>query len=116
MKESFARHSITLEPAEKTTSDFFLELLPMINSGLCRMVQNDRLINQLLSLERRTSRTGKDNVGHPQGGNFHDDLATSVAISLVSAKSRMPMVISDEMLRKAMQPTIYSLAARAGIR
>ena len=114
VKEAFARHGITLEPAEKTTSDFFLELLPAINSGLCRMVQNDRLISELLSLERRTSRTGKDNVGHPQGANFHDDLATSASIALVSAKAKRPMVITPEMLRQAAMPSGSALSPSLG--
>ena len=38
---------------------------------------------QLLTLERKTARGGRDSIDHPQGPSFHDDLINSVAGSLV---------------------------------
>ena len=59
--EAFAREGIKLDPAERTKSEFYGELLPAINSGKCRLLDHEHLINQLCILERRTGRgTGRD--------------------------------------------------------
>jgi hypothetical protein len=100
--ESFQRNGIRLEPAERTKSEFYVELLPMINSGLCRLLdtERDRLLTQFASLERRVGRgTGRDSIDHPPGG--HDDLANAAAGALVSAKQRPPWVITPYMLELA---------------
>jgi hypothetical protein len=41
------------------------------------LLDNKQLQSELVSLERRTSRAGKDSIDHPPGG--HDDLANAVA-------------------------------------
>ena len=58
-------------------TDLFRDLLPLLNSGRIVLPRNDRLINQLTGLERRTARSGKDLIDHGPGG--HDDLANAVA-------------------------------------
>ena len=45
---------------------------------------DDRLVNQLIGLERRTARGGRDSIDHAPGG--HDDRANVVA-GLVSTKA-----------------------------
>jgi hypothetical protein len=100
--EAFQRNGIRLEPAERTKSEFYVELLPMINSGLCRLLDTDRdrLLTQFASLERRVGRgTGRDSIDHPPGG--HDDLANAAAGALVCAKQRPPWVITPYMLELA---------------
>ena len=49
---------------------------------------------QLTMLERRTARGGKDSIDHPRGG--HDDVANSVAGSLVCAFKEPGVYISDD--------------------
>jgi hypothetical protein len=39
--------------------------------------KHEKLVHQLVGLERRTSRGGRDSIDHAPGG--HDDLANSVA-------------------------------------
>ena len=51
--------------------------LPLLNSGRIVLPKSDRLTNQLVGLERRTSRAGKDSIDHAP--NAHDDLANAVA-------------------------------------
>lgn len=46
---------------EKSKSDLYVDLLPLINSGRIDLLDNRRLINQLFALERRTAR----NIDHP---------------------------------------------------
>ena len=64
-----------------------LDLLPLVNSQRIELLDNPRLISQLISLERRAARSGKDSSDHPPGG--HDDLINSVAglASTLLAKS-----------------------------
>lgn len=57
-------------------SKLFQDLVPVINSARARLLDSDRLIGQLVSLERRTGRGG-DIIDHPPGG--HDDIANAVA-------------------------------------
>jgi hypothetical protein len=57
--------------------------LPLINSKAIDLIENDRLVTQIASLERRTSRGGKDSIDHAPGA--HDDLANAAAGALVTA-------------------------------
>jgi hypothetical protein len=82
-REQFAKQGISYRVAEKTKSEFFLELLPLLTSGRCELLDNPRLITQLVGLERRTARGGRDSVDHSPGA--HDDIANSAAGALVRA-------------------------------
>ena len=81
--EQFNRNGISYEQDELTKSEIYGELLPLLNSCTAALLTNDRLERQLLSLERRTSRGGRDAIDHPRGGR--DDLANAVAGALVLA-------------------------------
>jgi len=88
-REQFAKRGVRYEPAERTASQLYLELLPMINARSCGLLDNRRLIDQLISLERRTAfGTGRDSVGHPP--NTHDDVANAVAGALIAAQVKKP--------------------------
>lgn len=47
------------------------------------LLDNARLISQLIGLERRTARGGRDSIDHASG--MHDDLANAVAGAIVTA-------------------------------
>ena len=64
-------------------SDIYLSLLPLINSEKAELLDVPKLTNQLLNLERRTSRSGKDSIDHGLGG--HDDVVNAAAGALVMA-------------------------------
>ena len=49
----------------------------MINSRRINLLDHRKLINQLLGLERRTARGGRNSIDHAPGG--HDDVANAVA-------------------------------------
>ena len=59
-REQFRKHGVNYEPSEKTKSDLYRDLLPLINSGAVDLLEHDRLVTQLTSLERRTARGGRD--------------------------------------------------------
>ncbi len=89
-QERFAKYGIRYEPADKTKSEIYQEFLPALNSSRVELLDNPRLIAQLVGLERRTSRSGKDSIDHGPGG--HDDLVNSVAGALIlAAKSMVSM-------------------------
>jgi hypothetical protein len=76
-RERLRDHGITYDPADKPKSDLYRDLLPAINSRTVDLLDSDRLLNQLVGLERRTARGGRDSIDHAPGG--HDDLANAVA-------------------------------------
>ena len=76
-REQFRKRNIDYVPAGKPKSDIYLELLPHINSAGVDLLDLPRLTNQLVTLERRTARGGKDSVDHGPGA--HDDVANAVA-------------------------------------
>ena len=79
-RERFSVHGIQYETAEKNRSALYLEMLALINSHRCELLDHPCLISQLCSLERRTGR-GKDSVDHGPGG--HDDVVNAAAGVLV---------------------------------
>jgi hypothetical protein len=76
-REQFRKHGIKYEPAAKSKSDIYRDVLPLINSGKVALLDLPRVTNQLLGLERRTARGGRDSIDHAPGG--HDDVANAVA-------------------------------------
>ena len=82
--DEFKKHDIKYAPSEKPKSGLYLDLLPALNSGCVELPPDDRLVNQLIGLERRTARGGRDSIDHAPGG--HDDRANVIA-GLVSTKA-----------------------------
>jgi hypothetical protein len=75
--EQFRKHGVVYEPSAKPKSDLYRDVLPLLNSRELDLLDNQRLIAQLVGLERHTARSGKDSIDHPPGA--HDDLANCVA-------------------------------------
>jgi hypothetical protein len=75
-REQFQKFAVVCEPAPKTKSDLYVDLLPLINSRRIDLLDHPRLLNQLISLERRTGHA-RDRIDHPP--NQHDDVVNSVA-------------------------------------
>jgi hypothetical protein len=86
-REQFRKHGVSYEPSELSKSDIYRELLPLINSGKVELLDDRRLISQLVQLERRTSRSGKDTIDHAPGAR--DDLANAAAGALLLASKHM---------------------------
>ncbi len=95
--EAFQRGGIRYEAAKQTKSDFYRDALPLLNSGRIVLPKNDRLFNQLVSLERHVARGGHDVIDHPR--DQHDDLANAAMAAAVSAGTFGGY--SLELLRKA---------------
>jgi hypothetical protein len=77
VKEPFRKHGISYEVCKQPKSDLFRDMLPLLNSGHIILPRHDRLIAQIVGLERRVSRAGRDSIDHAPGG--HDDIANAVS-------------------------------------
>lgn len=80
-REAFRKHGLSYEPSKIVKSDLYVNLLPLLNSRRIVLPRNDRLFNQIISLERRAVRGGHDTVDHPVGHGQHDDAANAVALA-----------------------------------
>ena len=93
--EGFSRHGITYTHSERTKSEIYLEALPLLNSGRLELLDDPRLVSQLIRLERRTSRGGRDVVDHPPGS--HDDVANAAAGVLVLVRGAVMDFTASEL-------------------
>ncbi len=85
-REAFKRHGVTYEVATKVRSELYRDTLPLFTSGKLELPPGQRIALQFASLERRTSRSGRDSIDHPPGA--HDDLANAIAGVAVMAGQR----------------------------
>jgi hypothetical protein len=100
VREPFRRYGIEYAVADRPKSDFYRDLLPLLNSGKVELLDNARLVSQLCQLERRVSRAGKDSIDHPPGP-FHDDVGNCVALALVTCVSGAPaFIVTWEMVEQ----------------
>jgi hypothetical protein len=75
--EQFGKHNVHYKPIAEAKSQLYAGLLATINSRRCDLLDNKRLLTQLTTLERRTSRgAGRDVIDHLPNG--HDDVANAV--------------------------------------
>ena len=111
VREPFRSYGLTYELASQPKSDFYRDMLPLINSGKAQLLDHPRLIGQVCGLERRTARSGKDSIDHAP--HAYDDLINAAAGALVLAGvARKPMIISAAVLAMAAMPRGYSLPSR----
>ena len=82
--ETFAKFNILYEQSAAPKSDLYRDLLPVLNSRRAELLDHPKLFNQLVSLERRTGRGGKDSIDHPPGAAYYDDLANACAGVIVT--------------------------------
>ena len=83
--DRFKAHDITYLPAERPKSDLYQSVLPLLNSRRVELLDLPRLKAQFVSLERRTSRAGKDSIDAAQGRP--EDVANAVSGALVLASA-----------------------------
>jgi hypothetical protein len=80
--EYFEAAGIKFVASVHSKSELYAELLPLVNTGVVELLDQPTLKNQLLALQRRSIRGGRDAIDHPRGG--HDDVANVAAGALVS--------------------------------
>jgi hypothetical protein len=100
-KTAFERHGIRYERCTtsqwktginaktkiaKPKATLYAELLPRLHSGELELLDDELLITQLCSLQRRTRSGARDSIDHPPGG--HDDLSNALAGVCDSVQNR----------------------------
>jgi hypothetical protein len=84
--EGFRAHGISYAPSAQDRSTLYLEVLPLLNAGRVRLLDQPELLRELRGLERRRGSAGRDRVDHAPGQ--HDDRANSACGALVLAAGR----------------------------
>lgn len=104
VREQFKKRNVSYVESERTKSDYYKELLPLINTRMVDLLDDRRLVSQLTNLECRTARgTGRDVIDHPR--DLHDDLANALAGAVVVAsQKRGAMIIPPEVLQRSRVP------------
>jgi hypothetical protein len=88
----FRKHGVTYQAAEKVKSELYRELLPAVTARRVELLDHPKVVTQLVGLERRVGRGGRDSIDHAPGA--HDDLANAVAgvVQTVLARVHVPLV------------------------
>jgi hypothetical protein len=73
VRAAFRAEGISYEVSARFKSQIYVEALPLFTRGAVELPDVRTLLVELASLERRTSRAGKDSVDHPRAGR--DDAA-----------------------------------------
>lgn len=90
-REQFQKRGVTYKTSDKVKNEIYRDLLPLINSKRVELPEDEQLGRELLGLERRTGRGGKDSIDHAPGS--HDDLVNSVAGAIVMCSTPAPTFI-----------------------
>lgn len=85
VESAFEKFGITVEKATMNKSDYYLNALPLFNNGSIRLLDQERLKNQLMSLERKIRSGSRDAVDNFHG---HDDLSNCACACLVEAQEK----------------------------
>lgn len=83
VREAFRQQGITYRVADRTRSELYRDLLPLLTSGTVELLESERLVGQLVGLERRALRSGREVIDHGPGA--HDDLANAAAGAIALA-------------------------------
>jgi hypothetical protein len=92
-RERFRIKGINYEVSKRRKSDIYLEFLPILNAGRCDLLDQRRMYNQFLGLERRTARGGHESIDHAPGAM--DDIANVVAGVMVRMLAKRSMLNVD---------------------
>jgi hypothetical protein len=119
-RERFREHGIAYEPAANPKSDLYRDLLPAINSRMVDLLDDARLFAQIVGLERRTARGGRDSIDHAPGA--HDDVANAAAgviAALASSNYELRQALAAqyqlEQVSSGIAPTAASIALIASL-
>jgi len=73
------RHNIQYWASPRNKSELYLRVLPLLLSGRLRLLDNEKLRKQFISLERTLHAGGRETVEEPLRSGSHDDLCNVVS-------------------------------------
>jgi len=83
VRNAFEARGIRVKFSDRSSSELYLDLLPLVTSRAVELLDNRALIGQLANLDRRVRSGGRDLVVHFPGR--HDDVAVAAAGALTLA-------------------------------
>ncbi|MER8709140.1 terminase [Mesorhizobium sp. M1088] len=75
VSDAFRKEGVRYVASERSRSEIYIDSLPQLMGGTMSLLDNVRLVGQISQLERRTTRTGRDNIDHMSGAS--DDLCNA---------------------------------------
>jgi hypothetical protein len=87
-REQFRKRGVNYEPADRSKSELYGDLVAIINSAAVDLLDDSKLTGQLIGLERRSRTGGRDLIDHAPGG--HDDVANACAGAVLMADKAGP--------------------------
>lgn len=81
--QRFRAHGINYVASEKTKNEIYTQALPLLMGRRVELLDNAKLQSQLIGLERKCSRGGRQSIDHPPGG--HDDVSNAACGALALA-------------------------------
>ena len=113
-REQFRKLGIAYNLSEKPKSDLYRDTLPLLNSGKLELLDLKTLTTQLVGLERRTARGGRDSIDHGPGGR-DDVVNAAMGALLLATTGRAPMRISAAAIENmGMSSSLYEMQRRFG--
>lgn len=109
-RSRFRANGISYAVSDRVKSEIYSEGLPLLTSERIELLDNKRLRVQLMGLDRKAGRSGKDSIDHRPG--MHDDLANATLGAALEAMERgahLPLpkeeipsaTTTEEILRRA---------------
>ncbi len=88
--DQFKLGGVKLDQTAPSKSDLYKEVMSIVLSGKCELLDHERMITQFTSLERRIRSGGRDVIAEP--AHSHDDCANAAAGAVVSIAAKPPLV------------------------
>jgi hypothetical protein len=85
-RQEFRKHGIAFHDAPGTRSELYLSLLAALNSGRVELPPCQTLERQLIGLERRATRGGRDIIDHAPGASDDRGNAVAGAVALLATE------------------------------
>ncbi len=82
---AYRKRGVIYRYSDRSKSEIYVDALPMFTAQGVDLLDLPRLTHQLVTLERRALRSGRETVDHAPGAI--DDLANAVCGALVYARS-----------------------------
>ncbi len=79
VESAFRKKGYSVNISKLSKSDLYIAFSYLLGESRCWLPYSERAFQQLMSLERRVTRSGAESVDHPAYGGAHDDLGNAVA-------------------------------------
>lgn len=101
-RAALIKKGIAYQVSDKPKTRIYVEFLPLLNSKTALLLDKNPLQAQLVGLERRTARGGRDSIDHLPGAK--DDVANAVAGALVLVSEQGRYIAAPDLPKQYLTP------------